>query len=109
MRLKKPRVAPLAEVEWDEEAKEVLGPMSSLGPLLNIFATLGRHPKLLKRWLVFGNHVLAKSTLPPRERELVILRVGWLCRAEYEWMTPSSATRRGPISPRSTTRSRSSI
>jgi len=34
---------------------------------------------------VFGNHVLAKSTLPPRERELVILRTGWLCRAGYEW------------------------
>ncbi len=29
--------------------------------------------------------MLAKSTLDPRERELVILRVGWLCRAEYEW------------------------
>ena len=32
-----------------------------------------------------GNHVLAKSTLPARERELGILRIGWLCRAEYEW------------------------
>jgi alkylhydroperoxidase family enzyme len=39
----------------------------------------------MKRWLVFGNHVLGKSTLPARERELVILRVGWLCRAGYEW------------------------
>jgi alkylhydroperoxidase family enzyme len=34
---------------------------------------------------VFGNHVLAKSTLPAREREIAILRMGWLCRAEYEW------------------------
>lgn len=84
-RLKQPRVAPLPEAQWDEEAREVLGPMRGLGPLLNIFATLAHHPKLLKRWLVFGNHVLAKSTLPPRERELVILRIGWLCRAEYEW------------------------
>jgi alkylhydroperoxidase family enzyme len=25
------------------------------------------------------------STLPPRERELLILRIGWLCQAEYEW------------------------
>jgi 4-carboxymuconolactone decarboxylase len=24
-------------------------------------------------------------TLPPRERELLILRIGWLCQAEYEW------------------------
>ena len=39
----------------------------------------------MKRWLVFGNHVLAKSTLPARDRELLILRTGWNCRAPYEW------------------------
>ena len=55
------------------------------GKPANIFATLAHHPKLLKRWLVFGNHVLAKQTLSPRDRELAILRIGWLCRAEYEW------------------------
>jgi alkylhydroperoxidase family enzyme len=54
-------------------------------PSLNIFGTMVRHPKLLKRWLVFGNHVLAKNTLPARERELLILRTGWNCRAPYEW------------------------
>ncbi|MDQ1476932.1 MAG: hypothetical protein QOE62_2161, partial [Actinomycetota bacterium] len=52
---------------------------------LNIFATFAHHPKLMKRWLVFGNHVLAKSTLPARDRELVVLRTGWNCRAPYEW------------------------
>jgi len=29
--------------------------------------------------------VLAKSSLPAREREIVILRIGWLCQAEYEF------------------------
>jgi 4-carboxymuconolactone decarboxylase len=29
--------------------------------------------------------VLAKSTLPPRDRELLILRTGWRCRSPYEW------------------------
>ena len=38
---------------------------------LNVFATFAHHPKLMKRWLVFGNHVLAKSTLPARDRELL--------------------------------------
>ena len=52
---------------------------------LNVFATFAHHPKLMKRWLVFGNHVLAKSTLPPRDRELLVLRTGWNCRAPYEW------------------------
>jgi 4-carboxymuconolactone decarboxylase len=80
MRLDKPRVPPLAPDQLDAETRERLG--KSPG---NIFATLAHHPKLLKRWLVFGNHVLSKSTLPGRERELAILRVGWLCQAEYEW------------------------
>ncbi|HEU5085257.1 MAG TPA: carboxymuconolactone decarboxylase family protein [Acidimicrobiales bacterium] len=75
-----PRLAPLEVTEMDEEARALLGDEP-----LNIFRTLARHPKLVKRWLVFGNHVLAKSTLPARERELAILRVGWRCGAEYEF------------------------
>ncbi len=81
MRPAKPRLEPLPLEEIDADTRERFGG----GPMLNIFRTLAHHPKLLKRWLVFGNHVLAKSTLAPRERELAILRVGWLCRAEYEW------------------------
>jgi len=91
MRLEKPRLAPLSPDEWDDEARELLEPLQGGGPnrapgrVLNIFATLARHPKLAKRWLVFGNHVLGKNTLSPRDRELAILRIGWLCQAEYEW------------------------
>ena len=81
MRLEKPRVQPLTDSALPPEIRETLGD----GPILNIFRTLANHPKLMKRWLVFGNHVLAKSTLGAREREIVILRTGWLCRAEYEW------------------------
>ena len=86
MRLTEPRVHPLAESEWDDKAREVLeGLRRSGGKVLNIFATLAHHPSLMKRWLVFGNHVLGKQTLSPRCRELVILRIGWLCQSEYEW------------------------
>lgn len=85
MHLKHPRVPPLPEAEWDDETRELLEPLRRDGQVYNIYTTLARHPKLLKRWLVFGGHVLGKSTLPPREREIVILRMGWLCRANYEW------------------------
>jgi alkylhydroperoxidase family enzyme len=81
MRLDTPRVPPLEVEEMDPELRVAFGD----GPVLNIFRTLAHHPKLMKRWLVFGNHVLAKSSLAPREREIAILRVGWLCRSEYEW------------------------
>ena len=80
-RLDTPRVAPLAEDELPEEARVNMGD----GPTLNIFRTLAHHPDLVRRWLVFGNHVLGKSTLPARDREIAILRIGWLCRAAYEW------------------------
>ena len=76
-----PRIALTDEDEWDEETRGLL----DLSGRLNIFRALAHHPKLMKRWLVFGSHVLNKSTLPARERELVILRVGWRCDSEYEF------------------------
>ena len=83
MRLKEPRIQPLPESEWSGEAREMLR-ADSQKPL-NIFLTLARHPKLWKRWQVFGTHVLAKTTLPARERELLILRTGHLCNSPYEF------------------------
>ena len=89
MRLTEPRIPPLDESDWSEEVREMLnlttGGDAARGRVLNIFRTLAHHPDLMKRWLTFGTHVLLQSTLPVRERELVILRIGWLCRAEYEW------------------------
>lgn len=76
-----PRMTPLPAEQWDDETRALLGD----GKPLNIFATLANHPKLMKRWMVFGNHVLSKSTLAARDRELLILRTGWNCRAPYEW------------------------
>jgi alkylhydroperoxidase family enzyme len=52
---------------------------------MNVYRTLIRHPALAQRFFVFGRYILSESTLPPRDRELVILRVGWLCQSEYEW------------------------
>lgn len=86
MRLDTPRVPPLDPADFDPEVRTIFeAPGNGGAEPLNIFRTLANHPKLLRRWLVFGNHVLFKSTLAPRERELVILRIGWLCRAGYEW------------------------
>jgi alkylhydroperoxidase family enzyme len=85
MRLDEPRIAALTDDEWSDEAREILAPFVRQGRVFNIFRTLANHPDLMRRWLVFANHVLGKSTLAPRERELVILRIGCLCQAGYEW------------------------
>ena len=85
MKLDKPRLDPIQLEDWTDEIKKTFQPNVDKGTVFNIFKTLAHHPDLFRRWLVFGNHVLFKSTLPPRERELIILRIGWLCEAEYEW------------------------
>ena len=85
MRLTEARIAPLADSEFDDEHREVLAPFG--GRILNIFRTLARSPKALKRFNLWGGYVLSdKNALGPRERELLILRTGWLCRSGYEWV-----------------------
>lgn len=82
----RPRLTPLAPEDWDDEQRAVLEPLASFrGRPMAIFATLARHPALLRRWLRFGNHVLFRSSLSHRDRELLILRTAWNCRAAYEW------------------------
>jgi alkylhydroperoxidase family enzyme len=82
-----PRIPVLPPDARDERTAELLASLR-LDPKrdeLNIFATLARHPRLLKRWSDFGGTLLARGELPPRDRELLILRTAVACRADYEW------------------------
>jgi 4-carboxymuconolactone decarboxylase len=98
MRLTSPRVAPAAAESWTEEQREIVEPMLKRGPLLNIFRTLLIHPAAARAFLVWGGYVLSrKSTLPPREREIVILRTGFLCRSGYEWTQHVPIARRAGL------------
>lgn len=87
MKTTEPRFAPQSESEWDDDAREMFARMGhdNADDIYNIFKTLSHYPKLLKRWLPFANHILFKSSLSARHRELAILRTGWLCQSEYEW------------------------
>jgi 4-carboxymuconolactone decarboxylase len=68
-----PRITPLDTVPD--------GPMGQL----NIFKTIGRHPKMLDGFSRLGGFLLSGKGFPARERELVILRTGWRCGSVYEW------------------------
>lgn len=85
MRLTKPRIAPLGDAELSPEQAEALKDFRP-GPVLNIFRTLAHAPKALTRFNAWGGYVLSRrNDLPAREREIVILRVGFLCRSGYEF------------------------
>ncbi|WP_373077559.1 carboxymuconolactone decarboxylase family protein [Zhongshania sp.] len=51
-----------------------------------VLGTLAHHTDLAKAFLTFNNHVATNSTLSARERELLILRIGWLRKCEYEYI-----------------------
>jgi alkylhydroperoxidase family enzyme len=98
MRLTAPRVAPTAAESWTEEQRAIVEPMLTRGPVLNIFRTLLNHAAAAKAFLVWGGYVLSrKNTLPPREREIVILRTGFLCRSGYEWTQHVPIARRAGL------------
>jgi 4-carboxymuconolactone decarboxylase len=90
-RTERPRIAPLAVEDWDAALREQLlgNRPAEMGegaaPVFNIFKTLANHPKLAGKFGIWGNQILFRSSLSPRDRELAILRVGWLCKAAYEW------------------------
>ena len=93
MRLTTPRIPPIEPAEWTEEQSQALGMdikelQASIGSpdtVFNIVKTLIRYPDLFKAWLGFANHVMFNSSLAPRDREIVILRIGWLCQSGYEF------------------------
>jgi len=69
----------------DAQGQEMAERSKVNGEVLNLFKVLLNHPKLVRAWGRFGNYILNASTLPARERELAILRIGWLNQAPYEW------------------------
>jgi len=93
-----PRLAPVTDPP--QEVQDLLAKGGMNGPQgrpLNIFGTLAHHPDLMRRWMVFATHVLSKSTLTPRDRELVILRIGARCQSQYEFSQHAIIARRSDI------------
>ena len=72
--------------EPSDEVREILaGALTHDGSPLNIFGVLSHHPKLMKRFNLMGGFLLNKGEVPAREREIVILRIGWNAQAVYEF------------------------
>lgn len=94
------RVEPILPPDWDEEILDAIGAFpGGLKFVLNgwedegkavrgthMLGAFARHPALAKAFLTFNNHVATNSTLTARERELIILRTGWLRKCEYEYI-----------------------
>jgi alkylhydroperoxidase family enzyme len=63
---------------------EPLPPAQGL-PAANVFRTFARNPPADALRNAVGRHIRDETSLAPRNREQLIMRVGVLCRSEYEW------------------------
>jgi 4-carboxymuconolactone decarboxylase len=68
------------------DIQEILDASARLtGGAVNINLTLARHPGLFRHFAGFTGKLLMAGKLPPRDRELLILRTAWRCACGYEW------------------------
>lgn len=94
-----PRLAPLAVERWDDDARAALqagfgkeatdrflSPGPDAIPVPNALTTLMHHPGLAGPFLAFNRVLLFTPALPPRLRELMVLRVAVRTRSTYEWV-----------------------
>jgi alkylhydroperoxidase family enzyme len=92
------RIPPLPPGEWSPEMREALAALRPVNPrhpfpprredrpkALNALGTLARHPELTRAFNTFNGYILFASTLSPRQRELLVLRVATLRDSDYEW------------------------
>jgi alkylhydroperoxidase family enzyme len=80
------RVSIPSKDQVTDELRDVFQSMEQRGgQVLNIFKVMAHCPKVGKEFLGLGNAILFKGSLPPKLRELAILRVGDLAEATYEW------------------------
>lgn len=94
-----PRIPPLPPGEWPEamgDAVAALRPPTARHPMpprdpsrpkgLNALGTFAHHPALTRAFNSFNGHILFGTTLTPRQRELLVLRVAARRACEYEWV-----------------------
>ncbi|MHA2180902.1 MAG: carboxymuconolactone decarboxylase family protein, partial [Promethearchaeota archaeon] len=55
------------------------------GSIFNLKAIMTKYKKLRLKWLIMASQITYDSSLPPRDKEIIILRVAWLTKAKYEW------------------------
>ncbi|HTU59361.1 MAG TPA: carboxymuconolactone decarboxylase family protein [Polyangiales bacterium] len=95
-----PRLEPVLPPQWDERVHDAASVFPSARDFVlthyrdqdggargtNGFSVLFNYPALAKAFLTFNQHVAIASSLSKRQRELVILRLSWLRRSEYEFV-----------------------
>jgi len=88
------RIPPLRPEQWTPEQRKRFDPDGTGRGAANVFVTFVRNPPADRLRGPVNQHILNATTLSPRQRELLLMRIGVLCRSEYEWAAHSRSGRR---------------
>ena len=91
---KDPRIPPLDPKEWTPEQRKRFDPNGTGQRAANVFVTFVRNPPGDRLRGGVTGHILNSTTLAVRQRESLLMRIGVLCRSEYEWAAHSRLGRR---------------
>lgn len=83
-----PRLPYVPDPPADERVREAFDRLRRHwpgAPVLNLYRLLGWSPGLIGPWLAFAQALRFRTAVPPRLRELMIVRSGQLLDAPYEW------------------------
>jgi len=92
-----PRLAPLPDDQWTDVHKAIVGKYAADGRPGAALRTLLHIPGMADSFLSFPAYLSRDSTLPPRHRELLILRTAWLLNSHYLWSANVPAARAAGI------------
>jgi alkylhydroperoxidase family enzyme len=93
------RVRPLPTTQWTTVQPEILGTLARGDNTIDVFKTCVQHEALCRAWMPFTRYVLsAENTLAPRDKEMLILRTSWNCKADYDWAHHVPAAKRAGLS-----------
>lgn len=93
-----PRIPPLEQTFWTGDLRALLDPDATGRPIAAVYRTFAQHIALAKPRQELSEYIRTKNTLPPRLRELAILRIGFLCGSDYEWGAHAPAGRAAGLS-----------
>ena len=96
--LSTPRVPTLDPPDWTPAIRAMLDPSGNGRPVANVYRTYAQHPALYVPRQVLSEYIRTRSTLSPRVREMLILRIGYLCQSAYEWAAHARAGRAAGLS-----------
>jgi alkylhydroperoxidase family enzyme len=88
-----PRIPPLDPASMSADVRTMLDPAGSGRSIAAVYRTFGQHPALYVPRQILSEYIRQRNTLPPRVREMLILRIGFLCGSEYEWAAHARAGR----------------